>query len=266
MRKRGTRRTGISKKRAVRNGGENRRFAQNVTLGIVVAGLLMTLVMLANRWSDRELLSSVEVIGAVVLDTAEIVRHLDIPERSSVSELDLGALERRLLEHPFVRGGALWSDGDRIVVEIEERSPVAATVIDGRAVYLDDRGMPLPFRFGVGAPSVPLLEGVVEQGELDSARLAEAIEVVGIIRERGPGLDHQVSVVGCRPDGEYTLRLVDGDIAVRAGAIDDLRRRLAKLEVFLDRVLPEERPEAFASIDLRWRGQVVVRYRGGRGV
>ena len=247
-------------------GGDNRRFAQNVTLGIVVVGLLLALVVMANRWSDRELLRSITVIGTLVLDSAEVAGQLAIPERTSLSDVDLGELERRLAAHPFIRGGVIWRDAGGIVVEVEERSPVAVTIMDGRAVYLDDRGTPLPFRFGVATPDVPVLEGIVDRGRLDSAALAEAVDVVRIIREGGGLLARQISTIGRSADGEYTLRLVDGDVVVRLGYPEAIRGRLAKLELFLDQVLLQQGPTRFASIDLRWQGQVVVRYREGREV
>lgn len=245
---------------------DNRRFAQNVTLGIVVVGLLLALVVMANRWSDREPLRSIAVVGTLVLDSAEVAGQLAIPERTSLSGIDLGELERRLAAHPFIRSGMIWRDAEGLVVEIEERSPVAVTIMDGRAVYLDDRGTPLPFRFGVATPDVPLLEGISDRGEIDSTALAETIEVVRMIREGGSFLARQTSTIARDPKGEYSLRLVDGDVFVRLGELGAIRQRLPKLELFLDQVLLEQGATRFASIDLRWQGQVVVRYREGREV
>ena len=96
--------------------------------------------------------------------------------------------------------------------------------------------------------------------------LAEAVDVVRIIREGGGLLARQISTIGRSADGEYTLRLVDGDVVVRLGYPEAIRGRLAKLELFLDQVLLQQGPTRFASIDLRWQGQVVVRYREGREV
>ena len=256
--------TGRQKKRG--RGVDNRRFAQNVTLGIVVVGLLLALVVMANRWSDREPLRSIAVVGTLVLDSAEVAGQLAIPERASLSGIDLGELERRLAAHPFIRSGVIWRDAEGLVVEIEERSPVAVAIMDGRAVYLDDRGTSLPFRFGVATPDVPLLEGIADRGVIDSVALAETIEVVRMIREGGSLLARQTSTITRDPTGEYSLRLVDGDVFVRLGELGAIRQRLPKLELFLDQVLLEQGATRFASVDLRWQGQVVVRYREGREV
>ncbi len=241
--------------------GENRRFAQNVTLGLVVVGGLIALVVLANRWSAKESVHTISISGNEVLDSAEIATLLDLPDGTSLSDVDLAGLEQQVLEHPFIKGDVIWTGSDGLVIEVEERTPVAVTVMHGRAIYLDDRGVPLPFRFGAAAADVPLLEGVVQPGEperLDSAAVAEGIAVATALREYGGGLDHRISAIGRSTDGEITLRLVDGNLPVRVGPRSEVAARLPKLDAFLNRVVVPEGTAGMRGIDLRWRGQVVV--------
>lgn len=255
----GTRKRSTRKKK--KGTGENRRFAQKVTLGLVVVGGLIALVVLANRWSAKESVRTISISGNEVLDSAEIAGLLDLPDQTSLSDVDLAGLERRVLEHPFIKGGVIWKGSQGLVLEVEERTPVAVTVMHGRAVYLDDRGVPLPFRFGAAAADVPVLEGVVTNGEperFDSAAVAEGIAVATALREYGAGLDHRISTIGRAADGEITLRLVDGNLPVRIGPKSEVAARLPKLDAFLNGVILREGTSGMRGIDLRWRGQVVV--------
>ena len=242
--------------------GENRRFAQNVTLGLVVIGGLIALIVLANRWSAGESVRTISISGNDVLDSAEIAGLLELPERISLSDVDLAGLEQQVIDHPYIKGSVLWKGSNGLVLEVEERTPVAVTVMSGRAIYLDDRGVPLPFRFGAAKPDVPVLEGVVvrtgEREDLDSARVAEGIAVAAALRDYGPALDHRISTIRRADDGEISLYLADGNLPVRVGRGSEVAGRLPKLDAFLRRVIARQGTTGMRSIDLRWRGQVVV--------
>ncbi len=244
--------------RGEKRASENRAFARNVTLGLVVVGGLLALVVMANRWSNREVIKSIAISGNEVLDSTEIAALLGVEEGTSLSQVDLAELEGRVIDHPFIKGGVIWKGTEGLVLDVEERSPVAVTIMRGRAVYLDDRGVPLPFRFGVATPDVPVLDGVLEGEEIDSARVAEGIRVATLLREYGAGLDHRISTIQRSRSGEYSFRLVDGDLLVRVGPKEEVRSRLPKLEAFLNHVLLQEGTARFGTIDLRWRGQVVA--------
>lgn len=246
---------------------ETRRFATNVSLGIVLVGGLIALVAVANKWMAKESLRTVRIVGSVVLDTAEILKQAALPDTARVSEVDLKAVEGRVAEHPFIRSVSAYYGGDgRLVLEVEERSPVAAAVLDDNPVYLDVNGIALPFRFGIAAPDVPILSGIRgDEGErFDSAKTVEAIGVAQTLNEYGEGLYRRVAEIRRGADGEYTLILTDGGVPVLAGSANEIGPRLPKLEGFLRQVLAAEGAGNAEQVDLRWVGQVVVRWKNAQ--
>ena len=227
-------------------------------------GGIVALVVVANKWLAREQLKNVRVIGQVVLDTTEVLKQVALGDTVVLRELDLRELEERITSHPFIRSAAAYYGGDgQLVLEIEERSPVAATVMDGLPVYLDVKGMPLPFRFGLAAPDVPVLDGILSDSAdvIDSLRAVEAVAVATTLQEYGDAVYRRVAAIRRESSGEYTLVLADGAVSVRAGFPEEIGPRLYKLEAFLRNVLASEGARNAEVIDIRWDGQVVVRWR-----
>ncbi len=176
-------------------------------------------------------------------------------------------VEGRVAAHPFIRNAAAYYGGDgQLIIEIEERSPVAATVLDGLPVYLDANGIPLPFRFGLAAPDVPVLSGILEEdgNQIDSTRVLEAVGVVATLRDHSEAIYRRIATVQREASGEYILALTDGAVSVRAGLPGEIGPRLSKLDAFLRNVLATEGADQAGLIDIRWDGQVVVHWRQQR--
>lgn len=231
----------------------------------MLVGAAIALVAVANRWSARESLQKVTVIGVKVLDTAEVLKQAGIPEDATIRKLNLKEIEERVLAHPFIVMAAAYYGGDgQLMIEIDERSPVAATVIGSTPVYLDTRAVVLPFRFGVAAPDVPVLSGLVVEEKLDSVKALEAIGVATSLQRHGEMLYRRISEIRRDEAGEYTLFLTDNAVPVIAGRPEEIVPRLPKLEAFLNTVLAQEGAGKAMSIDLRWDGQVVVRWKDER--
>ena len=82
------------------------------------------------------------------------------------------------------------------------------------------------------------------------------------LREYDMALYRQISEVRRESDGEYTFLTADGGVPVMAGLPADIPSRLRKLDLFLTTVLAARGTDQASSVDLRWKGQVVVRWRG----
>ena len=96
---------------------------------------------------------------------------------------------------------------------------------------------------------------------LDSLRALEALGVVRAIRDFDESVYRQISEIVRAPDGSYTLVSADGAIPIRAGLAADVPARLPKLDLFMRTALATHRGRP-RYVDLRWRGQVVVKWEG----
>ncbi|HVZ37756.1 MAG TPA: cell division protein FtsQ/DivIB [Candidatus Kapabacteria bacterium] len=285
----------IPKRRASRRSPEEaRRFASHVSTALLIAGVLVGLVMVANRWARREELRSIRIVGRTILDSAEIMRYAAIGPHTVLEQLDLDSVEHRVLKHPFIeRASAYRGENGTLVMEIAERLPVAVMIVNGSPVYLDSTGVMLPYRFSSTGFDLPLLAGIEQNAPRDTAAAAaasahapaagparvaagpaaamvpdsaharEALAVLASIRRYDEGLYRQISEVHREPSGEYTLVMSDGAVPVLAGTPAEIVPRLKKLDRFMTTVLAARGAEQAEQIDLRWKGEVVVRWRRG---
>ena len=251
---------------------EARRFASKVSKIILAVAGVLALIVAANRWGARETLEQVRIVGRVVLDSAEIMERARITAKTSLRSLDLRTVESRIASHPFLSRVAVYRDSrGTLVVEITERTPVALSILGGAPVYLDSQAVALPYRFSRSTVDVPVVRGVERVDSaaagsrtppvlLDSVAALEALGVVRALRDFDESLYRQISEIVRQPDGEYLLMSADGAIPIRAGRAEEIPGQLPKLELFMRTALatrPGERPE---YVDLRWRGQVVVKW------
>jgi len=244
---------------------ESRKFASTVSTGLLVVGVIVALVAMANKWMKKEELERIRLVGRVILDSTEIVERAAIPDSATLRKLDLKAIEERLRSHPFISEASVYrGENGTLVMEIRERAPVAVTFIGSTPVYLDSIGMTLPYRFSSAAFDVPIVDGVVADGAVDSLEALEAVGVVRGVREFDETLYREISEIRREPDGEYVLVTTDGAIPVRVGMADEVVSRLGKLDLFWRTVLASEGTNGIRYIDLRWDGQVVVKRDGGR--
>ncbi len=247
-----------------------RRFASNVSTGIVVIGAIIGIVIVANRWARHEDVSGVRIVGRHILDSAEVLRYAGVVPGTPLASVDLDSIERRVMAHPFIaRASAYRAEQGMLTLEIAERVPVAMVLLDGSPAYLDSLGVLLPYRFSSAGFDLPLVAGVGRRtadsatGPIDSALAGEALSVLAAVRAYDDALYRQVSELRRDSLGQYTIVTTDGAIAVRAGSAAEVPARLRKLERFLATVAADRGAGTIASVDLRWRGQVVVRWRAG---
>lgn len=244
---------------------ESKRFASTVSTGLLLVGIIVGLVAVANKWMKREGLERIRLVGRVILDSAEIVDRAGIPDSVTLRKLDLKAIEERLRTHPFISEASVYrGENGTLVMEIRERAPVAVTFLGSTPVYLDSIGTALPYRFSSAAFDVPIIEGIAADGAIDSLKALEAIGVARGMRGYDESLYREISEIRRGANGEYTLVMADNAVPIRAGVADEVVSRLGKLEIFWRTVLAAEGTSGIRYIDLRWDGQVVVKRDGQR--
>lgn len=230
-----------------------------------LAGLVVLSLCLAGAWVWQRTLpvSRVEVVGAVHADSSGVVRLTGVvPDSAALFSLSPALLADRAQRHPWVRRAHVRRmPTGTLRVRVEERTPVALVMADGRPDhFLDTEGYAMPVVAGA-VYDLPLLTGAVPAyhptQRVSSASLRELLLALG---QADAATDALVSEIDWRP-GRITLWTSpaggQSTIPVRLGR-SGYADALGRLRAFWDQsVLP--RPEtAFQLVDLRFRGQVVT--------
>lgn len=202
-----TRRRFVRRQRA----GRVRRWRLVLVLVLVVA-LLLGAVWLV-LFSDKLSVHGVEVRGADRLRSGEIRAAAAVPTGDALATVDLQAIEARVATLAPVRSvdvSRQWPD--TVLIDIEERTPVAVVIIGGDVRGLDAEGVVFG-RFRTTPPGLPRVE--VATDVADDALVEAAAVVAALPDELAARVDH----VEVRTVDQVTLALRDGR-SVRWGSAD----------------------------------------------
>lgn len=225
----------------------------------LLAVLLVGLPVAAALWvytSPRFLLQEVQIAATSHVSTAEVASALRPLQGRHLLGLSLADVEGRLGTNPWVKRAAIRKElPNRLVVEIEERQPVALLRRDGELVYVDDQGFAIgPYE--LDGPVDLLLLSVAPGAKLEVAR---ALELAALLERLAPKAMQELSEIEILGLGDYRIHSagLDFPVLVNAEAVEQQVIKLAAL-------LPEiaERFDTIEAVDLRFSRQIVIQPAG----
>ena len=226
------------------------RISPMAALGILIVLVSLTLVLLASPiFAARD----IEISGATYTDEQLLESVMESLRGSSVLTADLDGARRRIEGDPWVRRARLsWYLPDRIIIEIDERTPVAWFVgVDNRARVLDFDGRVIEVLDGQPTQLIKI-EGVgpnLPAGTLPTpvyqAAAQLAVSLPDDIRRR----TEHITVNGPESLG-FVLR---SGTKINLGAPVDVRNKLTAVATLLIR----QDPQFIVAIDVS-SGQPIV--------
>jgi cell division septal protein FtsQ len=247
--------------KAGRRRARQRRRLRRLLPFVALAAAAPLTVSVAAQWlltTPRFAIVSVDVRGASRVPAALILAAAAVQPGTSLFRLDPRAVAARVEAIPEIRRADVVREfPNRVVITVEERRPFTL-VHAGRLHWLDEEGRLLGAAPEAVVPQVPVVSGLSDE-ELTAMRSApspKALAAIALIRallRTGSTLAAEISEIDMsRKDGPL-LYTIDG-VEVRLGT-EDWEERLARLEGVLARVAGQ----GVRAVDLRFRGQVILR-------
>lgn len=242
-----------------------KRFAIAAAATALVAGMALVFFNLAQwgREEQRFVLADFEVRGNRVLTKEEVLEMSGAELGSNLLDVSISRLEEAVASSPRVeRAQAVRVLPDRVLLTLDEKRPAALVETAGMVLEVTDSGEVLPPAARTPYVDLPLVTGavgVVEPGTDElSPQLLEALTFLRRAREVSEGLWMDISEVRIAPgSGLVVYTVADGaEIRVGSGALDS--RDLERLWLVLADI--RDRGREAESIDLRFKGQVIVRF------
>jgi cell division protein FtsQ len=226
------------------------RVSPLVGFGIVLGVTALALVVLA---SPIFAVRNIEVVGNTYADPVLLENVTDSLRGASVFTADIDGARRRLEGDPWVkRARVQWYLPNRVVIEIDERVPVAWFVgVDNRARVLDFEGRVLQVLEGQPTQFVKI-EGVgpnLAAGTLPTPVYQVAAQLATSLPPNLERLLEHITVNGPEALG---MSLKTGTV-INLGAPVDVRNKLTVVES----VLIRQDPKFVKSIDVS-SGQPIV--------
>ncbi len=206
-----------------------RRRSRLVVGTLVVAGCAVGVVASPVLRVQR-----VELVGLSGLNEEAVMRTMALGDHPSMLSLKTRDIEQRLTEVPLIHSAKVWKEWpNRIVVEISERSAVAAIRSNGGWLVLDQHGGVLDTR--TVRPDLPLLDLGGREVDEGSKDITALLEVANAASAR---LRREIDVLSIEGGG-VTVQMRDGELSaagtkVRIGHADDVEAKLRALATMMD--------------------------------
>jgi cell division protein FtsQ len=274
--------------RAMSSTGRKRMFfatSRSVVVLVLACASLWAGYEIFQTWQDNPARITAPVKSAIVknisvrgqnlvVDQPWVMRTLALPRTADLMELDLFALQARLLASGQVRSAELTRKfPDTLVVSLEERSPVArVNVRFGEG----DADTYLVSREGIvyqGAcykdevlKSLPFLAGVALRRSNGRLLPLEGMSVVadllGTARVHAPALYRNWAIISLEKlasDGQVIVRSTDSGEVV-FGTREDFFKQVARLDYIIDETRKNPAAAPLKSINLAVGEQVPVSF------
>lgn len=231
------------------------------TLLVVSVGL----IAFSNYWKSSLKLKDVVVEGTRIVDKNELLQLSQVQAGTLLYDVDLTSIQRNVLSHHYVKDATVERNlPSSIKISIVERLPLA--LVNGNEIrYLDEDGVVLPHSVSKALFDLPVLSGVPNSDGLklgsrvDHPDVQEALSILSTAKLVSKELFHLISEVQIRP-GDIVLYSAEWGIPIIFGR-GDASSKLVRLETFWNEIVKERGAENLQYVDLRYDGQIVVRWK-----
>lgn len=227
--------------------------------------LLLFLGLLVGLWQGGMYLlgktffaiNEVHIQGTAYLSQDEVKQCLDGVNLDTFFSVDTDTVKEKLAQQPYVKDVVLQKVyPNRLVIQIEERLPVAYFLQGRQLLALSEDGALLPVDSRLGASAMPILSAKPKWEGTPSMATDEATtsmtRILGILKTELPNLYAEIDYADAN---NMTFSLSDGAKVIldKDTEFEDLARLVSL------RILLAQDNQKASSFDLRYEDQVVVK-------
>ncbi len=221
----------------------------------------------AHSWSKNLQVLKVSVSGTNYIEQDEILDLIALPEGILFEDINLGEIQQRVERHPYVRTASVNRDFPSAVrVTVRERRP-SALLVSSRMAIIDEENIVMPVRRGEVLRNLTIVSGsfrIPQPGDtLRHASVNRALQIIRATKETDEVVHHLFSEIRILDDGDLVAYTADNGVPVLIGENVNAQKLVGFKEFWLQEVAPIG-SDQIQSIDLRFDGQIVTRWRAGR--
>lgn len=188
--------------------------ARGPRLGFWLALLVMLGIGLFAVWRSALFrLEQVQITGNQRLSQTDILEVTGLAPGMLRWEAPAERVRQRLAAEPWVRSANVFWKGNRMMIEVAEREPVALLQYQGRYyLVLDEEGTILGQRLLEEGERLPVVGGLTIASALRGQKLSHAglLDALSVLAWTAPELRGQISEVQVREDRYIRLYMVGG--------------------------------------------------------
>jgi cell division protein FtsQ len=180
-----------------------------------------------------------------------------------LANINLQKLENRLVANPFVEYAKVYMDMDGVLhAKIKQRQPVLRVLnYTGQDFYIDKNGLKIPlsdhFTARVLVANGAILESFNNKIDTLQTKIAKDLFAVASYIEQDKLWSEQIVQIYINNENDMELVPRVGTQKIIFGNADDLESKFKNLMVFYKKAIPRVGWEAYSTINLKFKGQIV---------
>lgn len=178
-------------------------------------------------------------------------RQLDV-KKIPLGNLNIGEIENKLDENPFVQKAEVYKDVDgALFINVMQQEPIARIHTGNDEYYLtaDLNKMPLSNLY---ASEVILIGGKIEEEDYPGIK-----EIVSYIMADKLLKKHIIAIKKLRPNS-FILLVNKGNYYIEFGPLDNIENKFENLKLFYNQYLGRVGLDYYQSINLKFNNQIVA--------
>jgi len=228
---------------------------------LLVAYLGFSIYYLTTKKEDPVLCEKVEVIVAdslekQFLNANDIVAYLTkanlYPLNKNSDDINTYRIKEALLKNEIIESvEVIQTVSGKITITIIQKMPVLRIFNAGGSYYVDKMGQVMPTTLGK-AFSVPLANGNIEK----SFAVSELYKFALFLQSDAFWND-QITQIFVRSTTDIEIVPRVGNHRILLGSLDDYEKKLKRLRLFYEQVIPKMGWEKYSVVNLKFKNQIV---------
>jgi len=182
-------------------------------------------------------------------------------EKSTLSSLDLTAMENSLGKNEWIKKAELFFDNNKVLqVKVTEREPIARIfTISGVSFYMDSslRKLPLSDKFSARLPVFTGFPADIRALKKQDSALLSEIKILSEYINSHPFWMAQIDQVDISNSGTFEFIPKLGNQVIRFGSAQDCAQKFNKLLAFYKKVETNIGWNKYSVLDIQYKNQVV---------
>ncbi|MBR9978766.1 MAG: cell division protein FtsQ/DivIB [Bacteroidetes bacterium] len=246
------------------------RFRSATVVLVFVLGGIVAVAVLAAEWRASVVGVELDVRGISIVPEDFIRSAAGVSDSSVLASMDLLAIRDTILENPYIRDVRVTRNPPRTLrVDVRERTPIAVLInVQSDDWLLDEDGYVLPTARSASVHDLPVITGIDDRiGTLRPGvriverRVMKGLQALKSVRAIDDKQMHLFSEISLEHDRDIVFYTMEGGVPVIFGTATKLTAKMRAFSVFWENVAMKYDPTSLEYIDLRWKDQVVTRWR-----
>ena len=187
----------------------------------------------------------------------------------ALKDIPMAEIEKALIELPYVSSAEIYADMDGVLQVMVKQREVLLRIVNKTGVeyYIDTKGAKIPVTLKY-VPHVLVANGNIEEGyaeALDTIHTTLVNDLVTIVQQVKDDPLWKNQIVQLYVDDQKDIEIIPrvGAHPLVIGNADNLAGKLARLEIFYEKILPKVGSEAYQKVNVKYDGQIVCERKAG---